>query len=292
MRMDWTWDATSVAIAPNDTLFATGSHDGLVIIRSLITGAVVRTLAPQPDAVWSLAFSPDGTLLALGSDDNPNSPDGTIELWDTEAWSYRGTYAREDTGGTWSLAFAHDSHHLTIGHTDGAARLWRVRDATIVKTFPHECEIPRVAMAGSSPILAHGCDTTVRVYDLQTDTLMHQFEGHHAWIHGMAFAPSDPYLAVSSTQGPVSLWHLAHGRLVKQLLEDVEVRCLTFSPNGQMLVCGCDDGQLRIVRLADDQLVQTLPAHTGWIRSLAYALNGTVLVSSGTDGKVCIWQGT
>ncbi|HRS14606.1 MAG TPA: WD40 repeat domain-containing protein, partial [Candidatus Bipolaricaulis sp.] len=69
--------------------------------------------------VRSVAFSPDGTVLASGSDD------GTIKLWDVTS----GTGLRTLTGHTYpvnSVAFSPDGKTLASGSNDGTVLLWDV----------------------------------------------------------------------------------------------------------------------------------------------------------------------
>ncbi len=75
--------------------------------------------------VRSLAFSPDGSTLASGSDD------GTIRLWDVVTQvPLREPVDDGHTGTVTSLAFSPDGRLLASGSRDSTVRLWRIRYAT------------------------------------------------------------------------------------------------------------------------------------------------------------------
>jgi WD40 repeat protein len=83
------------------------------------SGQQVRTLSGHSGSVYSVAFSPDGRLLASGSDDT------TIKLWEVAT----GREVRTLTGHTdWvrSVAFSPDGRLLASGSNDKTIKLWYV----------------------------------------------------------------------------------------------------------------------------------------------------------------------
>jgi WD40 repeat protein len=72
-------DASSIAVAafaPDGSMLATGSTDGVVRLWETASGRQRRTFTGHQQGVWCIQFSPDGTRLASGSDD------GTVLIWD------------------------------------------------------------------------------------------------------------------------------------------------------------------------------------------------------------------
>jgi subtilase family serine protease len=81
--------------------------------------------------VTSVAFSPDGSLLASGS------WDATIKLWRVSD----GALVRTLTGHTRrvnSVAFSPDGSLLASGSWDATIKLWRVSDGALVQTYDQE----------------------------------------------------------------------------------------------------------------------------------------------------------
>ena len=87
-----------------------------------------QPLSSGTGTVYSVAFSPDGRMLASGNDE------GTIGWWDVADPAHPQPVGPPLTGGTeavYSVAFGPDGHTLASGSIDGAIRLWNpnVNDA-------------------------------------------------------------------------------------------------------------------------------------------------------------------
>jgi len=76
------------------------------------------------DGVVSIAFSPDGNLIATGSEDNK------ARVWDLH--SGRGYPEFDEGGQVWSVAFSDDGKWLVTGSTDRTARIWDLQTFTPV----------------------------------------------------------------------------------------------------------------------------------------------------------------
>jgi WD40 repeat protein len=281
----------SIAIAPDGSMLVTGTEEGNVYLHSLPDGTILRLLERQPGFVNQIVFSPDGKVLALCSTDI-DSQEGTAHLWHTSNWTLLAKLDNDDIGGGESLAFTTDNAHIVVGHADGFTRIWRLSDLTIQHTFQDISEIPKLAVDNKNAALAVSNNETVRVWRLEDMTLLRTFVNEEKvnFVVDMAFSPNGTYLAVAGMYGPIHLWNMKTGTLVCQLLDEYSAHAIGFSPNGQVLACGCEDGHIRVVKIPDGILQRTISAHDGWVRDLQFTPDGLALVSSGSDGAVRLWQ--
>ncbi|MCL4368249.1 MAG: hypothetical protein M1337_03660 [Actinobacteria bacterium] len=115
----------SLAMTPDGKILATvvagmvnQQFIGLIKLWDAASGSELGTLTQTDGTARSIVFSPDGRLLAAGSDNG-------IELWDT-ARRQRLLTLSGHTGSVGDLAFSPDGATLASGSGDGTVRLWRV----------------------------------------------------------------------------------------------------------------------------------------------------------------------
>ncbi len=68
------------------------------------------------------------------------------------------------------------------------------------------------------------------------------------------------------------------------------IRCLTISPNGQILATGSHDKTIKLWDLPSGQLRATLTGHSHWIKSLAISPDGQILASGSYDKTIKLWD--
>ncbi|WP_261560339.1 TIR domain-containing protein, partial [Frankia tisae] len=181
---------TCVAAAPG--LLAVGWGRSIALLDST-TLRPLRILTGHTDWVSSVAFAPDGTTLASGSDDQ------TIRLWDTTT----GRQLHKLTGHTStvsSVAFAPDGTTLASGSNDQTIRLWDTTTGRqLHKLTGHTDWVRSVAFAPDGTTLASGSnDQTIRLWDTTTGRQLHKLTGHTNWVSSVAFAPDGTTLASGS----------------------------------------------------------------------------------------------
>jgi WD40 repeat protein len=202
---------------------ASGGEDATVRLWRM-TGEPLHVLKGHERNVWSIAFSPDGQLLASGSFDH------TVKLWRTDT----GTLARTLTGHKQAIvgvAYGPDGTLIASGGDDSTARLWRAGDGALLHTLTGGSNhIYSVAFSGDGQLLASAgrergalgtlwkqitgnhlrlrTAPTIRLWRVRDGSLERALAFHTSDVWSVAISPDSKWLASSSDDGSNALWDL------------------------------------------------------------------------------------
>jgi WD40 repeat protein/class 3 adenylate cyclase len=276
--------------------------------------------------VLAIAFSPDGTLLAMGIDRQillwrmadrrqiatlegqtawvrcvAFSPDGqtlasgsldhTIRLWDVQTGQCLKTL-RGHTSDVQSIAFSPDGTRLASGSNDHTIRLWDVQTQRCVQTLTGQDDriLSVIFSSDGQELISTSDDHTVRFWHLATGTCRH-IATHVNWLLSTALSPDGTMLVTGSDRQTVKFWHVQSGECLGTLPDyTATVWAVAFSPDGQLLATGGDDKTIRLWDVRTRQCLKTWQEHTNQVWQVSFSPDGQTLVSGGEDQAVKLWD--
>lgn len=273
------YEANLVAFSPNGRLLAYGGEGylrdpdsgmalkiaGAAKLWDVGSGQELATLWGEEERVKSVAFSPDGQLLAWGDggiDRIAMKKRGSVKLWDVAS---RKEVATLEGPGEYvnSVAFSPDGRLLATAwgglfmRIPSQVKIWDVasREEFATWSLPWGSEsINSVAFSPDGRLLAGGSDGgvgkdfgTVRLWHLASRTEVAALWGQAGGVRTVAFSPEGRILASGGSDGTVKLWQVATGEeLATFSWHKKAVRAVAFSPNGRMLASGSADKTIRL----------------------------------------------
>ena len=280
---DSLWDIESL---PNGGIIGVVASN-LIHLWDPVTGNTTATLRHDAD-IKSIAFSPDGLLLASASED------GTVQLWDSQTEQAKPPLVGH-TDSVLSVAFNFDGSLLASGSADNTIRLWDPNTETFQGALlGHTGSVLSVAFSPDGLLLASASeDGTVRLWDPHIRTLEATLLGHTDSVLSVAFSPDGLLLASASVDNTVRLWDPQTEQQIVSFDHQSPVLSIAFNPDGDLLASGSTDGTARLWNLHPDpqaaKVVATL-GHESPVRSVTFSPDGDILYSGSADGKTRQWE--
>ncbi|HEV3256113.1 MAG TPA: protein kinase, partial [Gemmataceae bacterium] len=317
----------AVAPSPDDRTMAVGGDDGSVRIVEVPTGQEHLILRGHTDRVGSVAFTPNGRLLAsasrdgtvklwelneVGQDAEPPegvlprggpvalAPDGktialacrdaTIRLLDVATWREQRSL-RDYAGDVRALVFSADGKALAAGCDDARIRIWDTAQGQLRTALSGPQEVVAESIAFSPDgmrLAATGADRGVKVWDLSKPNEPTTIGPLTHMIAAVAFAPDGRRLAYGAG-ADVILWDLVAEKEQLRFPHGGPPSALAFSRDGRTAATA--RGQLVFLwdRAGGRNLARTLE-HSGAVRSLAFSPDDRTLASADEGGTVVVWN--
>lgn len=234
-----------LALAPDGATLASTSYDGTTRLWDIQSGAMLRTFS---SGLMSVAFSPDGTRLAVGG--GQDRIDGHVTLY-----RVKGTGAPQVLVGhvntVWPVTFSPDGKYAVTGSMDTTAKIWDLRANKLLRTLKgHTAGVTATIFSKDGSLLLTGSpDQTIKIWNWKTGALQQTLQSGTG-VNDLKFSPDGKLLAIGGYDSAVHLWDTTTWTWKETPTRFSDrVWCVAFSPDGRYLASGSINGDIIIHKL-------------------------------------------
>jgi WD40 repeat protein/tRNA A-37 threonylcarbamoyl transferase component Bud32/Tfp pilus assembly protein PilF len=298
-----------VAYSRKGNVLATAAGQ-VVRLWDLASGQPLASLPVGTD-VRSVAFSPDGQLLAAGG--GAVGQTGIVRLWDVATKSEKATLS-DFAEPVLAVAFAPDGKTLATGTTalehgwgnpltrliwakagprTGQVKIWDVEKATTLVTCDGQTGgILSLAFSPDGTTLAAGgWDASLRLWHAESGQSQSTPMGFASYVWSVAFAPNGQLIAGGGKWDgrPELKTLLGSAETTVPSAHTAGITSIAFSADGKMLATASWDRTVRLKNVATGEELHTFKGHTSYVSSVAFSPDGEYLATGSWDGTVKIW---
>jgi WD40 repeat protein len=245
-----------------------------------------RAFRGHIDGVTACAYSPDGSRILSGSDDN------TVREWDAATARELRRFEGHDSGVT-ACAYSPDGTRVVSASYDNTVREWDAATARELRRFEEHTDSVMACSYSQdgSRILSASLDRTLREWDAATGRELHRFEGHTAGVRACAYSPDGTRVVSASNDHTVREWETASGRELRCFVGHADsVGACAYSPDGTRVVSASVDQTIREWDAATGRERRRFEGNTINVNACLYSPDGSRVLSASWNMTVDEWD--
>jgi WD40 repeat protein len=251
------------------------------------------------DVVRSLAFTPNGTVLAATGG---NTTDFAIHLLDVVNGQPLGDLEGH-TGIIWSLGFSPNGQMLASVSSDQTAKIWDWRSGTLLQSLDFPGQVVSVSFSPDGQTLAIGGvdepqnriqNASIWTFSVDSWKPLLKFP-EYLDITAMAYSPDGKWLVGGGASRNVQVWNTSGGPARRTLNHAHQVMKAVISPDSSSVATAtctttvndqCTEGGVWVWDLRTGRLVKKLAGFPDVVENVAFSADGSSLVASSRDGTL------
>lgn len=275
---------TALAFRPDgSTLAVSGYHE--VLLFNANDGRLVRRIQNLSERVHSLAFSPDGLLLAVAAGTPARL--GEVQLFRADSGERVLDLA---TAGDsfFDVAFSPDGSKLAAAGSDRTVRVWNVADGTeLLRIEDHADWVTAVAFSPDGTRLATASrDKTAKVFDAASGEPIATFSGHEQPVSDILFTADGTRIASCGKDRRVRIWDIAEAKQQKDARLRGEALALAAVGPDALIVGGGDRAVLLVgFDGGERKKFDDLP---DWVHAVAATADGSLFAIGTYNGTLTL----
>jgi WD40 repeat protein len=276
--------SVSVALSPDGRRIATAcSKDGWVKVWDAQTGRELLSVVGDVFGVLKVSFSPDGKHLA-------SAGNSCVKVFDADnGRTTRALFSESQH----SVAFSPEGTQIVTSSGTPFIHIWDIALGTVVRRLGSPNDDHAVSVSTSKDfhtfVSGHG-DGTVRVWDVASGRQKYRQKIRDGVVQCVAFSPATDRFA-AGTANSAEIWDASAGRRVLSVGAPLyNVSALSFSPDGNLLATGVQDGAIHIWDANTGQRVGVLRTLGSLVYDIAFSPDGRIIVAGTSDGIAEVWS--
>ena len=234
-----------------------------------------------------IAFSPVGTLLAIGYGDSvfADQPGGPMKLWDYVSHQVVRTFPEPGS----RLTFSPDGRILAARCTNDTVKLWNVDSGAEMRRLDNAGNVLCLSFSPDGQTMAAGnWDGEVNLWNVTTGERGLPLQRQAGQLWSLAFSPDGKMLATGSSDQTVRFWNVSTGKEESKLIgHGSEVWAVAFAPDGKTLATGGKDEMVMLWNTAPERAEVVL---TNVSRPPSFSPDSKLLATWKFGGPVTVWD--
>lgn len=192
-----------------------------------------------------------------------------------------------------TTAFSHDSRFVVSGGMDCQIRVANTEVFSPIAHFKMHLK-PVLSTSWdyrAEYIAAASHDRTATMWSLRTPTCLRCFVGHSLPASRVIFSHDNRSVVTCSSDLSIRVWDIGTGDQMAKFACGASVpRAVDISRDNRLLACGCDDGSVVLWDAVSGVHKWTSREIDSRLTDVKFTADGTLLMASSLDGRVCAWN--